>query len=194
VPNRAIASLTCSSKLPASNRGKQEASTPGNGPVVLGKIVGVFGLRGWVKVYSYTRPMEGILAYGLWQVRMRDEWRALELAEGHVQGKGIVVRLRGCESREQAAELVGSEVGVWAADLPPLPPGEFYWAQLEGLRVVNLSGEDLGEVSHLFDTGANDVLVVRQGRRERLIPYTRNAIHGVDLLKREIRVDWDKDF
>jgi 16S rRNA processing protein RimM len=160
----------------------------------MGEIVGLFGVRGWVKVYSYTRPMEGILAYRPWQVRVQDEWRTLEVAEGHVQGKGLVARLRGYESREQAAALVGSQVGVWAADLPPTAPGEFYWAQLEGLRVVNLAGEDLGLVSHLFDTGGNDVLVVKQGRRERLIPYTRDAIREVDLEKREIRVDWDKEF
>lgn len=160
----------------------------------MGEIVGLFGVRGWVKVFSYTRPMEGLLAYRPWQVRVQDAWRTLEVAEGHVQGKGLVARLRGYESREQAAELIGSQVGVWAADLPPTAPGEYYWAQLEGLRVVNLAGEDLGLVSHLFDTGGNDVLVVKQGRRERLIPYTRNAIRGVDLEKREIQVDWDKEF
>lgn len=163
-------------------------------PVVMGEVVGLFGVRGWVKVYSYTRPLEGILKYRPWQVHLRDEWRPLEVAEGRVQGKGLVARLRGYESREQASELVGAQIGVWASDLPRLSSGEYYWAELEGLRVLNLAGEELGTVSHLFDTGANDVLVVKQGRRERLIPYTRDAVRGVDLAKREIRVDWDKEF
>jgi 16S rRNA processing protein RimM len=160
----------------------------------MGEIVGLFGVRGWVKVRSYTRPMEGILTHRQWQVRLHDEWRGVELAEGRIHGKGLVARLRGYDDRDQAAVLVGSQVGVWASELPPLAPGEYYWAQLEGLCVVNLADEELGVVSHLFDTGSNDVLVVKQGRRERLIPYTRNAIRGVDLVKREIRVDWDKEF
>jgi len=160
----------------------------------MGEVIGLFGVRGWVKVYSYTRPTEGILAYRCWQVHVQGEWRAFEVAEAHVQGKGLVARLRGYESREHAAELVGSRIGIGASDLPPLAPGEYYWSQLEGLRVVNVAGEELGTVSHLVETGANDVLVVKQGRRERLIPYTRNAIRGVDLARHEICVDWDKEF
>ncbi len=160
----------------------------------MGKVVGLFGVRGWVKVHSHTRPMEGILSYRPWQVMLHGAWRALEVAEGQVHGKGLVVRLRGYENRDQAADLIGAPIGVRACDLPALATGEYYWAQLEGLRVVNLAGEELGTVSHLFDTGANDVLVVKQGRRERLIPYTRYAVRGVDLVKREICVDWEKDF
>jgi 16S rRNA processing protein RimM len=160
----------------------------------MGKIVGLFGVRGWVKVFSHTRPKEAILGYRQWLVRGKEGWREIDVAEGRVQGKGLVVRLEGFTDRDVAAELVGAEIGVAFAQLPKPKKGEYYWAQLEGLRVINLEGAELGAVSHLFDTGANDVLVVKQGRRERLIPFTKYAVRDVDLDGGTIRVDWDEDF
>ncbi len=159
----------------------------------MGKIIGLFGVRGWVKVYSHTRPKEAILAYRPWLVRRKNEWLEVDLAEGRVQGRGLVVRLEGYAGRDQAAELVGADVALKLSQLPEPRKGEYYWAQLVGLRVVNLEDEELGTVSHLFETGANDVLVVKQGRRERLIPFTKHAVLGVDLDSGVIRVDWEKD-
>lgn len=161
--------------------------------MTLGRIVGLFGVRGWVKVYSDTRPPEAILTYGPWRIGKGEEFRELKLAEGRPHGRGIVVRLEGCTDRDQAATLVGNDIAVEAAQLPPTRKGEYYWAQLEGLKVVNLAGQELGIVSHLFETGSNDVLVV-QDERERLIPYTRDAIRDVDLDAGVLRVDWDADF
>lgn len=160
------------------------------GLVSLGKIVGLFGVRGWLKVYSETRPREGILQYNPWQVCVAGVWREMKLGEGRRQGPGVVVRFEGIDERSAAAELVGAEVAVRLEQLPAPVTGEYYWAQLEGLKVVNREGVDLGAVSHLFETGANDVLVVR-GERERLIPFTRHAIDKVDLEGGVIRVDWD---
>jgi 16S rRNA processing protein RimM len=160
------------------------------GLVTLGRIVGLFGIRGWVKVHSETRPREEILQYSPWQVRLRGQWREIALAEGRCQGPGIVARLEGYSDRNQAQELVGAEIAVRREQLPPVKAGEYYWAQLEGLKVVNLQGVELGVVSHLFETGSNDVLVVK-GERERLIPFTKYAVHEVDLERGVIRVDWD---
>lgn len=161
--------------------------------VTLGRIVGLFGVHGWVKVYSHARPPEAILTYSPWRVGKGAAFRELKLAAGRPHGRGLVARLEGCTDRDQAAKLVGSEIAVALSQLPAPKPGQYYWAQLEGLKVVNLAGQELGTVSHLFETGANDVLVVK-GKREQLIPYTRDAIRNVDLDAGVLRVDWDVSF
>ena len=162
--------------------------------IVLGRVSGLFGVKGWVKIHSHTAPREGILGYRTWYLKWPEGWRPCKLASGHPQGKGVVARLSGFDDRDQAATLVGLEIAVRREQLPKLAPGEYYWSDLEGLRVENLEGVDLGVVSHLFETGANDVLVVK-GDRERLIPYTRGeAIQRVELESGRIVVDWDPDF
>lgn len=174
-----------------------QASPQGGGassaPVKLGRIVGLYGVRGWVRVRSDTRPREAILGYDPWLLELAGQWREYRLAEGRTHGAGIVARLEGCTDRNAAQALLGATVAVRREQLPPAGPGEYYWSELEGLRVINLLGEELGVVSHLFDTGANDVMVVA-GERERLIPFTRDAVRAVDLAARIIRVDWDREF
>lgn len=158
--------------------------------VVLGRVTGLYGVRGWVKVFSETEPRENILRYAPWYVG--DELR--EVAEGRRHGKGLVARLEGCGDRDAAAALIGREIAIRRDQLPPPSPNEFYWADLEGLAVRTLDGQSLGAVSHLFATGANDVLVVR-GDRERLLPFVwEQVIHEVDFDARLIRVDWDPEF
>jgi 16S rRNA processing protein RimM len=149
-------------------------------------------VRGWVKVFSDTRPRENILNYSPWLVMRQGEWKEMALVEGRTHGPGVIARLEGYSDRDQAQTLVGAEIAVRRQQLPPTRAGEHYWADLEGLRVVNLQGIELGTVSHLFETGANDVLVV-MGERERLLPYTRHVIREVDLKARVLRVDWDPE-
>jgi len=162
--------------------------------VTVGRISGLYGVRGWVRVYSHTEPREGIVRYSPWYLRLGGEWRPVAVAEGRRHGKGVVARLEGCEDRDQAARLMGAEIAVRRDQLPPLPEGDYYWTDLEGLRVVNREGVELGTVERLMETGANDVLVVR-GERERLVPYLPGrVVLGVDLEGGEIRVDWDPDF
>jgi 16S rRNA processing protein RimM len=162
--------------------------------VVMGRISGLFGVRGWLKVYSYTEPRRGILDYSLWFIKQGGEWEAYELQGGHPQGKGIVVHLRGFDDRDQAAQLLGFDIAVRRDQLPKLAAGEYYWSDLEGLRVENLDGMELGRISHLFETGANDVIVV-QGDRQYLIPYTWGiAVRKVDLAAGLMVVDWDPEF
>lgn len=162
--------------------------------VTVGRICGLYGVRGWVRVFSHTDPREGIVRYSPWYLRLGGEWREVRLAEGRRQGKGVVARLEGCEDRDQAARLMGAEIAVRRDQLPPLPPGEYYWTDLEGLRVVTREGVELGVVARLMETGANDVLVVR-GERERLVPYLpERVVLEVDLEGGVIRVDWDPDF
>ncbi|MGE5153998.1 MAG: ribosome maturation factor RimM [Bdellovibrio bacteriovorus] len=160
--------------------------------VVLGRIVGVYGVRGWIKVYSETEPREAILDYSPWLVGPSQAAR--QVIEGRRHGKGVVARLAGCDDRDQAALLVDQEIAVERAQLPPTAPDEWYWADLEGLEVWGPEGVRLGVVDHLFSTGVNDVLVVT-GERERLIPFAwGEVIRSVDLARGRIEVNWDPDF
>jgi 16S rRNA processing protein RimM len=162
-------------------------------PVVLGRISGLFGVQGWVKVYSYTEPREAVLDYGRWLLSKKDGWREATVAEGQRHGKAIIARIDGYIDRDQAAELVGTDIAVPRDEMPETESGEFYWSDLEGLRVVHCDGTELGRVDHLIETGANDVMVVR-GEQERLIPFVMDkVILGVDLDKGEIEVDWEWD-
>jgi len=133
--------------------------------------------------------------YRTWYLQQRDGgWQAFSLLEGRQQGKGVVAHLQDCEDRDQAQALMGREIGIRRDQLPATAPGEYYWSDLEGLKVITLEGDALGSVDHLIETGANDVLVVK-GERERLIPFiSEQVIVAVDLEAGEIQVDWDKDF
>ncbi len=162
--------------------------------ILMGRVSGLFGVKGWLKIYSHAAPREGILDYKVWYLMRDGDWQPFRVAAGQRQGKGVVVHLEGYDDRDQAADLLGSDIAIRREQLPGLAEGEFYWSDLEGLRVVNLQGIELGVVSHLFETGANDVLVVK-GERERLIPYTQGmAVKSVDLQEGRITVDWDPDF
>ncbi|NMT64140.1 ribosome maturation factor RimM [Marinobacter orientalis] len=167
---------------------------------VIGQITSVFGVKGWLKVYSYTDPKEGILNYRDWTL-VRDGKRIpAKLEEGRRQGQGIVVRLKGIDDREVALGYSGADVVVSTEELPELPEGEYYWQQLEGLDVFTTEDECLGRVHHLIETGSNDVLVVRAtdasiDQRERLIPYRPDAVVlSVDLAGSRMVVDWDPEF
>lgn len=163
------------------------------GYLVVGRITGTHGVRGWVKVYSHTDPRDNIIRYRDWLVRRPTGWEPLAVEDGRAQGKGVVVALFGVDSREEAALLLGSDIAIRRDLLPPAGDGEFYWADLEGLDVY-AGARYLGTVSHLMETGANDVLVVK-GDRERLIPFVlERYVTRVDLAAGRIDVDWDPDF
>ena len=168
--------------------------------VVLGKLTSPYGVKGWFKVYSYTSPMEGILDYADWVIEQRGVRMTHRLAQGRRQGKGLVASLEGVNSREEAERLAGAEILLPKQALPELETGDYYWYQLEGLRVVTLAGIDLGRVDYLFETGANDVLVVKSDAqsvddRERLLPFLPDeVIRDADLVTGTLTVDWDPEF
>ncbi len=161
--------------------------------IVLGRVSGLFGVRGWVKVHSDTEPRENILGYPDWYLKQAGQWVRHRLRDGHRQGKGIVARLEGCSDRDRAAALMGAEIAIPRGQLPTAAEGEYYWADLEGLLVFTGEGRELGRVQRLFRTGANDVLVVL-GERERLIPFIDGVIGDVDLQQGRLTVEWDPDF
>ncbi len=166
--------------------------------VVLGHVGAPYGVKGWVKIHADTEAPEAILEYSPWYLRRegdrQGEWREAELEEGRTHGKGVVAKFAGCDDRDAAARLRGHLIAVRREQLPPAGEGEYYWADLVGLRVVNTAGEELGVIDHLMATGANDVLVVK-GDRERLIPFVMgHVVKSVDLDGGVMRVDWDADY
>jgi len=179
--------------------------------IVLGEITGHFGVKGWIKVKSFTRPPDSILTYKSWWLSPRlkrlgkhsdpnlDQRSVFKVAEGRAQGRNLIVRLEGISNRDAAEPLIGGVIQVAAEDLGPAEDGEYYWTDLMGLQVTNVAGVFLGEVDHLLETGANDVLVV-MGKDvdgstcERLLPWSEQVIIEVNLDQRTMVVDWDADF
>lgn len=160
-------------------------------PVLLGRISGVFGVEGWVKLFSYTDPREAILDYPDCLLRQSGTWNKVRWQKGRRQGKTVVASLEGIDDRDSAEALIGTDIGIWREDLPDTADNEFYWADLEGLSVVNKDDKKLGVVSYLLATGANDVMVV-QGDQEILIPFiTGRYVIDVDRAAGVIQVDWE---
>lgn len=165
--------------------------------VLLGRIVGVYGLRGEVKIESFTEPRLRIFDYQPWLLeRAPGEVEEIDKVQGRAQGKGVIATLTGVDNCDKAAALIGAQIFIPRAALPVADEGEFYRADLEGLDVVNVQGVSLGRVSHLFDTGVHPVLVTREENgREHLIPFVPDMyVQAVDLNARRIVVDWDEDF
>ena len=168
--------------------------------LVLGKFTSPYGVKGWIKVYSYTEPMENIGNYHPIWFEHNGQKREITLDSVKRHGKGLVAKIAGCDVREQTLEYTGGSLVVPREQLAPLEPGEYYWSDLIGLAVINDRGEELGKVNHLIETGSNDVLVVRGtessiDKRERLIPYLpEQVILEIDTSAQTMRVDWDSDF
>lgn len=163
--------------------------------VTLGRVSGAHGLQGWVQVYSDTSPRENIVQYSPWIVVRGEKRQTLQVKAGRRQGKAVVAKLDGCNDREAAEALIGADIAISRDQLPATTvPGEYYWADLVGLRVETVDGIGLGVIGQLFETGANDVMVV-QGDRERLVPYIwEQVVREVDLDTGVMRVDWDPEF
>lgn len=167
--------------------------------VVLGKIITVHGIRGAVKIYSFTDPIDNILSYKQWILRKGDEQLTVKLKAGRMQGKALVAELCDLADREEAKKLIDFEILVCRDELPILESDEYYWYQLQGLYVINQQAQLLGKVDHLLETGANDVLVVKPcidsiDNRERLLPYIDQCVLHIDLEAGKLQVDWDAEF
>jgi 16S rRNA processing protein RimM len=164
--------------------------------VLVGRIVGLYGVQGWLKIESWTEPRTQIFKYQPWLLeKALGEVMEVGGVNGRPQGKGLICQLPGVDDRDAAAALVGQDIHVARERLPPPARDEYYWVDLEGLEVVTTEGVSLGRVSHLFATGANDVVVVRDGTRERLVPFVQGTyVRSVDLSGGRMVVDWDPEF
>ncbi|MEL7187638.1 MAG: ribosome maturation factor RimM, partial [Pseudomonadota bacterium] len=147
-------------------------------------------------VFSYTEPREALLNYDGWLLGRKGSWEAASVAEGQRHGKSVIAHLDGVDDREQAEALRGTEIGVARDALPTPGVDQFYWLDLEGLKVVHRDGTELGQIDHLLETGANDVMVVKGSRDEGevLIPFVmHDVVLDVNLQDGKVTVDWEWD-
>ena len=157
--------------------------------VVLGRVTGVFGIKGWVKIESYTDPVESILSFRDWLLEQRTARRAVAVREGRRHGRQVVAHIESFDDRDRAAELVGAEISVPRSSLPKLGAREFYRADLIGLTVRGGGGTVLGKVDHFIDAPAGPVMVVR-GEQDLWLPARAPQLRRVDLTKGEVHVEW----
>jgi len=160
---------------------------------LVGKINGLFGVQGWVKIFSHTHPRKNILSYQPWHIEIEGQWKTLDIVNGREQGKTIVAQLKDISDRDQARAMIGVDLYIEKSQLPRLSKGEYYWEDLIGLEVVNQENIILGKVNSLVDTGANHVLIVT-GTKEHWVPYVEPFLISVDIDKQQILVDWDENF
>ena len=168
--------------------------------VIMGHVIGPFGVYGWIKVYPYTEHIDGLMEYSSWWVgKENNEWQEVHVVTGHSNGNTLNAALKEYTDRTQALKLKGMQIAIPRDQLPTLPEeGEcgYYWSDLIGTDVINLKNEEIGKVIGLFETGANDVLRIQSlnKKEETLIPFIAQAIIKVDLKLSRIIVDWGIDY
>lgn len=174
--------------------------------LIIGHTMAVYGLKGWLKVKPFTQSDIDLLSYKRCFIRhsntnkQKDSqcWQKVSLEQGKPHSKGLLVKFDGVDNRTEAEAWLKCDIAIKHDDLPDLDKNEYYWYQLEGLNV--LAGDQLlGTISHLLETGSNDVLVVKPcagslDKKERLIPYRPEVILNIDLDANNLCVDWELDF
>ncbi len=161
--------------------------------LLVGKINGFFGVQGWVKIFSYTKPRKNILKYQPWYFIDNETYKVIEITSGREQSKTIVAQVKGINNRDEAVQLIGKDLYINKDQLPELDNDAHYWHELIGFRVTNKNEVDLGIVDYLVDTGSNHVLVIK-GDTEHWIPYIEPFLVSVNKHKKVISVDWDENF
>jgi 16S rRNA processing protein RimM len=174
--------------------------------LIVGNTCGIYGLKGWVKIKSFTEPEANLLAYKDCYISTdKKSWQAAKIDNGKVHGKGLVAKFAGFDDRTAVEDFGKFFIATKQSELPELEQGEFYWHQLEGLDVYSLHNEGpnkkilLGKIDHLLETGSNDVIVVKASEgsiddKERLLPYRPEVVMSIDLLSSSMEVDWDPEF
>jgi 16S rRNA processing protein RimM len=162
----------------------------------MGRIVGPFGVQGWIKVKPFTEKPGGLAEFPRWLVASAEGWREIAVEDFELHSKGPVAKLAGCDDREAAEAMRNRDVAVRRASLGKAEDGTLYWVDLVGLEVVNEDGMALGKVEGLFETGETSVLVVQQGsmEKQRMIPFVAEYVKAVDREAGRIIVDWKADY
>lgn len=167
--------------------------------VVLGKIVGAYGIQGWVRIHPFADDPLSWRAIKKWWMKGDDlasqDWLPHSLIQLKAHSDGLVALFEGVTDRNMAEALIGNLLGVLRDQMPATAENEYYWGDLAGLSVKNVQDQSLGAVQELMETGANAVLVVVDavGAR-RLIPFVSQVVLKVDLDRLEIVVDWGLDW
>ncbi len=160
----------------------------------MGRVVAPYAVRGWIKLQTFTEYLDSLLDYPVWRLGKDGRWRDYRVLDGKIHGQYLMAGLEGVEDRSAAEALMGLDVAVLREEMPEADEDEYYWDDLIGLDVVNLAGEALGRVEGLLETGANDVLQVRNGEAERLLPFVDAVVKEVDLEAGRLVVDWGLDY
>jgi 16S rRNA processing protein RimM len=160
--------------------------------LTVGRFGAPFGVKGWVKVFSYTDPIENILSYSPWQVQLNGQWQALEILDIRKHHQTFIAAIKNCHSPEDAGQYRNAYIGILRSQLPELSE-QVYWSDLEGLTVNTVTGQTIGTISSIFATGANDVLVIgTPDNKEYLVPFLRDSvIKNIDLEQGRLTIDWD---
>jgi 16S rRNA processing protein RimM len=163
--------------------------------VIMGRIVAAQGLQGWVKVQAFTEYLDSLLDYHTWYLgKDKHPWREFKVLECNVHTKVLVAKLEGFADRTAAEKCKGMLIAVPRSSLPEKSEDEYYWSDLIGMKVVNLQDAELGMVESLIETGANDVLCVRNENGEILVPFLAQVVQQVSMKEKLIRVDWQADY
>lgn len=162
--------------------------------VIIGRFGAPFGVKGWIKLISFTDPIENILDYQPWLLQSNQGWRKITLEDGKPHGNTMIVKLSGCDDRDVAQTYTNKEIAIERDQLPPPQANEYYWLDLVGMDVVNKQGEHFGKVSEVTATGANDVLIIKNDNKTTLIPFIKQVIVEVNANKNQIIVDWGIDW
>jgi 16S rRNA processing protein RimM len=176
-----------------------EKKSPSNTPpaediVIMARVGAPFGIKGWLKLQSFTESPDGLDEYSSWLLKSAAGWEEFELEDFAVNVKGVFAKLKGCDDRTAAERLVKREIGIPRESLTEVEEGEVFWIDLIGCDVVDTLGKRLGKVETLMETGANDVLVVKMGGEESLIPFIDEVILSVDRDARLITVSWSGEY
>ena len=161
---------------------------------MMARVAGAFGIKGWLKLHTFTESPDSLDAYASWLLKSDKGWQEFELEDFAVNVKGVVAKLKGCDDRSAAEKLIKCDIGIPRDALEDAGEGEVFWFDLIGCDVVNIAGEKLGKIETLLETGANDVLVVKMGTEEILIPYLDDVVLKVDREAKLVTVNWTQDF
>ncbi len=161
---------------------------------MMARVAGAFGIKGWLKLHTFTESPDSLDAYASWLLKSDKGWQEFELEDFAVNVKGVVAKLKGCDDRSAAEKLIKCNIGIPRDALEDAGEGEVFWFDLIGCDVVNIAGEKLGKIETLLETGANDVLVVKMGTEEILIPYLDDVVLKVDRESKLVTVNWTQDF
>lgn len=159
--------------------------------IIVGRFGKIHGLKGWVSVISFTEPPENIIAFNPWFIKKQDIWQVVNIENSRTMNDKVLVKIKDVDDCDAAKVYTNIDISIERGQLPHLPTGQYYWADLEGLTVIDQSGGELGIIAHLLATGSNDVIVVKNKDKELLIPYLKNIIVKVDLENKVIKVDYE---
>lgn len=164
--------------------------------VLIGRINGLFGVRGWLRFFSYTRPPANLISYNPLWVKTAQGWQSFEVETSQAYADGrLVAKFKGVDEREEARLLMGCDVAISPEQLPKTDPTDYYWVDLVGCAVETLAGVSLGVVKEMMETGAHDVMRVRQGKSDELIPFVLDrVVKSVDLNAKRITIDWEPGY